>query len=329
MWAIDERDIYEMEFLVEYKSRQRGIPSAALPVPNMRSIAQDVLDDVTASATVRTYMGDNLRAYISDKRIREKNGSSFLVLLFATSDKRRPDGVVTDPFSSSRREDRKQGNEGADHSCHIVIALEPRLKGGRRYRVSVEQVPNIPFSLVGRYLKAMLIQLSREKEYKVDDPSGVKEGGKFKQVKVKLHSEFASVPSDEMVRSLEAGQLGGIELSREMPGIAAFDEKSYTTDKREKLTLALKKTRVENAPVLDVLRSVMKSASDKHYKTASVKWKTSGSTRSAQFDCETAQPIEKRYMKKKTVGLLNRLAASSESIDDHLSEVMMSWISSQ
>lgn len=329
MWGSDERDIYEMEVLIEYKSRQRNVPSAALPAPDFAAIAFDLVADVSASTTVRTYMGDTLRAYIVAKDIRSRSGKNFLVLLFATSDTRRPDGVVTDPFSASRREDTKRGKEGSDHSCHIVIALDPTSPGGKRYRVAVEHVPHIPFSFVGRYLKAMLLHLSKDKGYTVQDPAGVKVAGQFKPVPVKLNCEFAFMPSDELVRSLESGTLGGIELSKEMPGNRAFDEGNFTTDKKEKLVLELKKSKVEKAAIVDVIRSVFKSAEEKSYKTARVSWKTAGGMHSAEFDCQTQQPLSKRFMKKETVKLLNRMAASSEKIDDHLSGVMMSWISSQ
>lgn len=329
MWGAEERDIYEMEILVEYRSRQRSVPSSALPVPDFAAIAHDVVADVTASDTVRTYMGDNLRAYIVAKDIFTRHGRRFLVLLFATSDKRRPDGVVTDPYAAVRREDRKMDNEGSDHSCHIVIALEPTLPGGRRYRVAVEHVPNMPFSFVARYLKAMLIQLSMEKGYTVPHPSGEKDAGQFKQVPVKVGCEFAFMPSDELIRSLESGTLGGIELSKERPGDRAFDEGAFTTDKKEKLILELRRSRVEKAPIREVIRSVLKSAEEKSYKTARISWKTAGGGHSAEFDCETTLPLSKRFVRKETVKLLNRLAASSERIDDHLSGVMMSWISSQ
>lgn len=329
MWGADERDIYEMEVLIEYKSRQRNVRSDALPTPNLAAIALDVLADVTASTVVRTYMRDTLRAYIVAKDIRTKSGKQFLVLLFATSDKRRPDGVVTDPFSASRREDTKHGDEGSDHSCHIVIALDPTLPGGRRYRVAIEHVPHIPFSFVGRYLKAMLLHLSKVKRYTVPHPAGVKVGGQFKPVPVKVNCEFAFMPSDELVRSLEGGTLGGIELSKERPGNRAFDEGDFTTDKKETLVLKLKKNRVEKARITDVLGSVFKRAKQESYKTARVSWKTAGGAHSANFDCETKQPLSKRFVKKETVSLLNRLSASTEKIDDHLSGVMMSWISSQ
>lgn len=329
MWAANERDIYEMEMVVEYRSRAKGVFSSSLPIPDLQKIAQDVSDDDTTSATVRTYMNDSLRAYLADKKITKSGGESFLVLLFSVSDKNRPDGVVTDPFSDSRREERKQGDEGSDHSCHIVISLSPTRPGGKCHRVAIEHVPNISFSFVFRYLKWFFAQLSRDRSYTVDHPAGVKQGGGFKQIKARVNCEFRSVPSDELVQSLQNGEIGEIELVKEIDGLTAFDEKAYTTDTREKLLLKLQKRNTASARVLDVLGSVFRKAEEKKYKTARVTWKTSGVGHSANFDCGTAEPISKRYMKKVTVPLAKRLSASCETVDSHLSGVMMKWISSR
>jgi hypothetical protein len=325
MWSSSERDVFQMELSLSFRSRKRDVKNEALSVPNFQKIANDIVF-TDFSKDIRIYQAGTVRLYLKDKKIVDFGGKSFLVMLLAISDKRRPNHVLSDPTSASRREISKEDHEGNDNSCHIVVSLESTLQGGRCYRAAFESVPLFSMLYIQRLIRYLLRRVSIERNYTAANPAGVKEKGEFEQVPVCVVGELKAVPSDELLKDMQKGVLGEIELSREEDGTRGFDENSYTVDKRT--TMLLKPVNKNAlASVMDIVKSVCTTAEKRHFTIAKVTWKANERSQTARFACDTASPIENRYIKRCTFQLPRPLPASCELIDEHLSRSMMSWAS--
>ena len=325
MWAETERDVLQMELKVHYKSRRRGVPAEALPVPDFSGCAHQLL--AMEHPFIRSYQAGAAVVYLADKQINWVGQKAYLTLLLAISDKRRPDNVLTNPLAAQRRQIAKVDGEGSDHSCHVVISLNPSMKGGRYYRAAFEQVPLFSPQYVHRFVRHVFTEVTMKHPITVPHPAGVRaKGGEFEQIPVALKTEFGAVPSEELLRDLENGEFGGIELSREEPGLQKFDDGAFTVDKRSVLYLS-PADRHQKPRIMDVVKSVCAKANTKDYSTAKVIWKVNGRTHTAKFDCDSGSVAENRYIKRHTIALENALPASCDKIDAHLARSMMSWIS--
>ena len=324
MWSATERDVLQMELRVHYKSRRRGVPSEGLDAPDFGACARDLI--AMNAKFLRSYQGGNAVVYLADKNIDQVGRRTYLTLLLAISDKRRPDHVLTNPLADQRRQIEKNDGEGNEHSCHIVISLDPVAAGGNCYRAAFEQVPLFSPQYVHRFVRHVFTEVTMKNPRTVPHPAGVRKDGEFEQIPVALKTEFHAVPSTELLRDLENGVLGGIELSREEPGLRKFDDKAFTVDKRS--TLLLEPADRRQAPrMMDVIKSVCATANKKSFTTAKVIWKANGNQHTARFDCDTASIAESRYIKRHTIVLEAALPASCDKIDAHLARSMMAWIS--
>lgn len=324
MWSSTERDLLQMELRVDYKSRRKGVPDEGLPAPEFSLYARDLIS--MEDKFLRGYQGSTVTVYLKDKEIYRVGGSDYLALLLAISDKRRPDHVLTNPKEDSRREIPKDTGEGNDHSCHVVICLTPSLPGGHGYRAAIEQVPLFSPQYVHRFVRHVFKFVSMSNPRTIPHSAGVRKEGKFEEIPVSLKTEFRAVPSAELVRDLQNGVLAAIELRREERGRTRFDEGQFTVDKRSTLIVEPADRR-NPPPIMDVIKSVCATAGERHFETATVRWKVDGRPFSAKFDCDTAAVAENRYIKRLTVDLKDPLPASCVKIDAHLARSMISWIS--
>lgn len=324
MWSATERDVMQMELGLDFRSRKKEIDHGLLPKPDLALISRD-LCAADFVPEVRCYKGGMVRVYLADRSIISVGGNDYLVLLLSISDRRRPNHVLSDPEKALRREIQRNGNEGNDHSCHIVIRQSPTMNGGASYRMAVEQVPLFPLDYIGRYLNRMVRDLSFAKNYSVPHPAGVRENGVPVMVPVRVAAEQRAVPSDELLRDLKNGVLADIELSREIPGAHGFDEHGYTIDRRS--SLVVEPRGALNVSIPQIIENVFSTARSKAFTIAKVRWKNGDRTTTARFDCDSGSPLQNRYIKRLSIKLDESLPASCNKIDQHLARRMVAWIS--
>lgn len=324
MWSATERDALQMELRVEYRSRRRTVPSGVLPAPDFKACAEDFSN--IEDRFLKQYQAGKAVVYVADKALNNVGRNTFLTILIAISDKRRPDHVLTNPIAEQRRQIEKNDGEGNEHSCHVVINLTPTMEGGHCYKAAFEQVPLFSSQYVNRFIRHVFKQVTMTRPRTVPNPAGVRENGEFEPVPVALKTEFRAVPSEELLNDLKNGVISQIELSREEAGLQKFDEGAYTVDKRSTLLLEPAKNR-QMPPISDVIASVCKTASKKEFTTARVRWRAGGQSHTAKFDCDTASIADNRYIKRHTFVLEAPLPASCDKIDAHLARLMMAWIS--
>lgn len=263
--------------------------------------------------------------YLADAKISLSKGKKYLSILVAYSDNRHPDGVVSDPKKNKRRTHSKSADEGDEYSCHLVISMHPILSGGRMFYMAFEQIPRFSTIQLERYLKRIFRVLVAEspENYTFPDPGNTAFVAELIGYRVKL--ELSAVPSEQLQKDLESGELGHVELVREMPGVKGWDENNFTVDQRR--ILVLKPTeKALDANIWDFIKGVCKSGASKHYDFATLRWKAGLRGYTAKFDCATENMLTTRYVKKAEFNFDYRLPASCEKIDPGFESRLIKWI---
>lgn len=330
MYSSTERDASMMKLVVTVKPRSRKKELLDYPFSqvNMDTVATDCVDIFThyGRRLFRTYKGGKIITYLRDAKIHSDGSAKYLMLLLAVSDKRRPDEVLSDPKTESRREIRKAETEGSEYSCHVVIRLTPDILGGNHYTMAFEVVPSFGATYVHWYLRYLFRLISTDKHYNKPDPSGARIGKSGSTVPIVLATEVHAVPSDQLLIDLRNGEIAEIELSREVVGIQGFDQASFTREKRSSLLL-VPTQKDFSGKVLDAITGVCMTGKKKHFQVAKVKWRSEhGQSLSADFDCDSASVISDRYVKKHTFDLTSPMLASCNEIEPGFSARLAAWI---
>lgn len=293
-------------------------------------MAKDCIDlfQTDSAAFKRTYKNGKVVIYLRDAKIESVDGQSYLMLLLAVSDKRKPDEVISDPAVDSRREIKKDSNEGSEQSCHIVIKMTPDKPNGSHYSMAFEVVVSLGATFIHWYLRFMFGHISINRGYKKPNPMGVKSGGQLKDVPIRLVTELHAVPSDQLIKDLKKGELAEIVLSKEIEGVKGFDKDRYTIPKKTSLTLRPVQSTVKGK-LLDAIMGVCKAGKN-DYNIAKVSWLAAeGGVKkrfSADFACDSGSVMSDRYVKKQTFILTSSMMASCEAIDGSFSSRLAQWI---
>lgn len=319
----------ELRFKVKPRTKDPKIASYPFSVPPIATIATDSVTMKAIKQKVeRTYKGGEVRTYLIDADIIQHKGLNYLVLLLGVSDKRPPDHVVINTNTKTRRTSGKAKEDADEYSSHIVINLTPNMVNGQCYRVAFEEVPQMQSQYIERYLKNFFKVMSKEKLYHANCPTGqTAPNGGPATVNILLDADLTSVPSDELIAEIQNGVLGEVELSREVAGKKAWDQKGYTVMKSDKLILeaALKKSAVQS--VLDLIGSVCETGKAKNFTMAKFNWTTkAGKSKTVRFDCESTSLVTKFFIRRDTFTLKAPMPDSVAAIEKTFSISLANWL---
>lgn len=329
MYSKVERDGYMMELVLSAKARSRAKDLATFPFtpPPLATLAADCvkLFKTATHPILRSYKSGDVTVYLRDASILPVNGSDYLFLLLAISDKRRPDEVLSDPLMAARRVISKNTNEGSEYSCHAAIRLTPNKKGGNHYRAAFEAVPSFGVYFVNSYLHHLFKLVSVVNGYSRPDPSGAMKANKKQLVNISAVAALNAVPSEELLRDLRLGHMGEIELSREEDGVAGFDQTQFTTKKKSTLVLVPTTVGLSNK-VMDFVKTVCQTGGQKNFSVAKFSFTgNTGKQSSVKFDCNTSSVLTDRYIKRKTFSLSNPLPSSCDALDSAFCDELAVW----
>lgn len=329
MWSSIERDAVMMDLLIDAKARSRDTKLTKYPfsTPDLVDVVNDCIVLNQNKQFMRTYSAGQVTVYIRDICLFNE-AEPYAVFLLALSDKRRPDDVLSNPQKNARRDIPKTESEGNEYSCHIVIRLTPTKKAGHRYRLAYEVAPLIASIYINRFIRFVFKEVSILKGYSRPHPSGKKanQNDADEQVYIRLNTNLHAVPSQELINDLKNGTLGNIELSREGDPVKAWDDNQYTTEKKSVVVLKPSQKAIGDK-ISDVVDSLCASAKKKNYTIATIHWKTNdGRGTSAKFDCDSASPLDQRYIRRHTFSLSKPLPASCAAIDVPFSKSLIAWL---
>ena len=325
-WHADQREASMMKISFYSTSRKRGLSSELLPVPDVQKLANDlvVLTKSLPDLFQHQTKGGAIM-YLRHAQVSKKSTGNYLSMLIAYSDTRHPDGVVSNLKNKKRIVNSKNTDDGDEYSCHIVISLTPILKDGRMFYMAFEQIPRFGGIQLERYLKRIFrtVVANKQISYQFPDPEDTSSAGKTVKYSVKI--ELSAVPSEQLIKDLENGEIGHIELIREAQGSSKWDEKGFTTDKRSILILQPTE-KAHKANVMSFIGEICKSGSRKKYDTATLRWKHEKKGYTAKFDCASENILSTRYVKKSEFSFDYRLPASCDQIDPGFESRLIKWI---
>lgn len=325
-WHADQREASMMKISFCSTSRKRGVPSELLPVPDTQQLAIDLENLVKKSPDIFQHQTKGgAIMYLRHAQVLKKPQGKYLSMLIAYSDTRHPDGVISNLKNKKRVIASKNKDDGDEYSCHLVISMTPILDGGRMFYMAYEQIPRFGGIQLERYLKRIFrtVVNNEQNNYHFPDPEDTSSTGKTVRYSVKV--ELSAVPSDQLIKDLENGEIGRIELIREAPGSKKWDEKGFTTDKRSILILQPTE-KAYKTNVMSFIEEICKSGARKKYDTATLRWKHERKGYTAKFDCSSENILSTRYIKKAEFNFDYRLPASSDKIDPGFESRLIKWI---
>ncbi|MHB9786103.1 hypothetical protein [Stenotrophomonas maltophilia] len=225
----DERDVFFFDVVTETKSRSyKGLA----PFPHEK-LAQTVLKFFNAK---KAYVVNSKKQvfYIADMTV----NASRCEMLIGFADPEAADPTFTDWLKGARRVENKVGDEGLEHTAHIVWEYG-NVKNSAPCPFLLESAPGVPASKVVVFLNKMFRAYSKLfKDFWVDDPVGKKDAaGNFLKVKAYPSIELLGHPSSEFIKDLKSGELQQVELYTQRKKGASWDAADKIIEDRSSVIL--------------------------------------------------------------------------------------------
>lgn len=245
----------------------------------------------------------------------------YATLLVRLSDKMAPNSVYSDPVAGSYEEHFKEGDQGADLGCHVLISLDHEVGFPNLYTCALEKVTGLSGDLVQRLLSKLLyFEWQATDFFTYPHPAGGLKRDKTPKIeKCCPHINLRGRASDKLASDLEKGVLTGVSLVQ-IHSNTPISGAPYLSIQRAELKLEIDRSSLPKKDIFDNLAAVFKRNS-KHYGRAKVSYKLPGGTRqvSVELDASTGAPTDSVYFQSyDLVGIYPLLASSSPTLVPHL-----------
>jgi len=252
------------------------------------------------------------------------NSQNFITLLIRLSDKSAPNAVYSDPSSGHFDILKKQGNQGSDFGCHVIVSTKQEKHFPNIYTCAIERVPGLSSSLVQRLLSKLL-----NYEFNDDDTSfkyphpagGLTRQGQPRMDRCCPHIELRGRPSDTLINDINNGQITGISLVK-AEAVTPIAGSAYLRKKETELRLQIDQSNLP-ANMWQMLIQSFK-ANSVTYGKAKVSYKIPGNkkTVTVQIDTDTGNPIGDLYVKFFDLKNIHPfLDQSAKQVVDHLRDL--------
>jgi hypothetical protein len=248
------------------------------------------------------------------------------VLLINLSDKAASDTVYSAPERGHRRVLQKINDEGSDFSAHIVISLNPT---DNVYLTILEITPGLASGKITRFLTHLFKFCSRVDRAAFTQPhpnNAVDAQGRPIRIVTRHVAQLDGHPSDELLRDLEAGTLGTIELIDKRNENLPWDNVGRTREIAR--TVLLRPGQVAGTN-WDRIRDALARAAREHYGEARVRFKTAtkiGRTVVLETEHMNLANDSKFVKKEKLEGFANPLDSSHDAINDEMRQKMLRYV---
>lgn len=291
----DERDVFYYDAATHIWHRKY----AGLPSFPHRYIAQ-ILRYLHQSGKAEVVKKSTLQAiYITSIDLY----SDRCEMLIGYSDTNAADPTFNDHPAKKRRVVTKEGNEGLEHSAHVVWYYKDQANN-KPCEFYLEGAIGLSSSAVVRFVNKLLREFCKRHpdSCSVPDPSGEKNAdGTFKQIRVRPRLELRGHPSAEFIRDLKAGEVSEVELITESKAANVWDANGYAVEEHRGVLLKPAKKLIPKAK--DFLDGIFSANVKNEYEKSRVVFKTAGNIKkNVTFYTKNYQLVnDLKYVKKSRI----------------------------
>lgn len=232
-------------------------------------------------------------------------------MLIGYSDTNAADPTFNDHPAKKRRVVAKVGNEGLEHSAHIVWYYKNDTNNSA-CEFYLEGAVGLSSTAIVKFINKLIRDFCKlyPTHFSLPDPSGAKNAdGTPKTISVRPRLELRGHPSAEFIRDLKGGEIAELELITESKAAAVWDSHGYAIE--EHRGVLLKPSPKKNVPKAKAFVDGVLSAGVKNdYEKSRVVFKTAGEIRkNITFYTKNYQLVnDLKYVKKsRIVGLGGKL----------------------
>jgi len=225
----DERDVYFFDVISDTWNRKfQGLA----PFPH--KILVQAIFKLYKAGRASVVNAKKQAIYIADMKVHADRCE----ILVGFSDTLAADPTFADYAKRSRRVAKKVGDEGLEHSAHIIWKYD-----------NAGNVANCPFLLesatgiasskiVAFFNRLLRVYSDVSKDFWVDDPEAKKDAhGNFVQIKTRPKVELVGHPSAEFLKDLRHGTLQEVELFTERTKGNPWDANGRVIEDRSSVTI--------------------------------------------------------------------------------------------
>lgn len=260
----DERDVYFYDVMSETWHRKfQGIK----PFPQKTLV--DAIYGLYKADRSHVVNSRKQAIYIADMNVY----SDRCEILISFSDTLAADPTFTDWLKKKRRIEKKVGDEGIEHSAHVIWAYS-NSHNNQKCPFLLESATGIPASKVQAFFNHMLRSASTvTNTFWVDDPAAKKDAnGNFLKIKTRPKIELVGHPSAEFLKDLKLGTLQEIELFTLKEKGKIWDAQGRVLE--EKTSVTIKPNPAKIVPKAKALLDGFVPKSAAKYEFARIRFKT-------------------------------------------------------
>jgi len=260
----DERDIYFYDVMSQSWHRKfKGIK----PFPHR--VLVDAIESLYKADKAYVINSKKQAIYIADMLIHADRCE----MLIGYSDTLAADPTFTDWLAKKRRTEKKVGDEGLEHSAHVIWRYD-NSANDQKCPFLLESATGIPSSKVQAFFNRMLRIVSiATNKFQVDDPEAKKDkNGNFLKIKTRPIIELVGHPSTAFLKDLKQGSLQEVELFTQKQKGKIWDAQGRVLE--EKASITIKPNPSKIVPKAKALLDGFVPTSANAYEFARIKFKT-------------------------------------------------------
>ncbi|MGY0766239.1 hypothetical protein [Xanthomonas campestris] len=291
----NERDIFHYDAMVRTWNRKYN----GLPVFPHFEIARAIA--LFSAAGKAEIVRKNLTAtYVTEIKLYNDRCE----MLIGFSDTNAADPTFNDHPAKKRRVVAKVGNEGLEHSAHVVWYYKSKTNAAA-CEFYLEGAVGLSSAAVVKFLNNLVRNFcqANKNHFSLPDPSGAMNAdGTHKAISVRPVFELRGHPSSEFIRDLKSGEIGELELITESKNTKVWDSHGYAVE--EHRGVLLKPSAQKHVPAAKAfIDGVLSAAVKKDYEKSRVVFKTSGNLRKdVKFYTSNYQLVnDLKYIKKSKI----------------------------
>lgn len=225
-------------------------------------------------------------------------------MLIGFADPNAADPTFNDRPAKKRRVVPKIGNEGLEHSAHIVWYYEDKTKN-KPCAFYLEGAVGLSSTAIVRFVNKLIREFCKlhPAHFTVIDPTGaVAADGTPKRIALRPRLELRGHPSAEFIRDLQKGQIAELELITESKAANVWDANGYAVEDHR--GVVIKPSPLKHVPTAKKFIDGVLSAAVKHnYEKSRVVFTTEGNVRkNITFYSQNYQLVnDLKYVKKSRV----------------------------
>jgi hypothetical protein len=225
-------------------------------------------------------------------------------MLIGFADPNAADPTFNDRSKKKRRVVPKVGDEGLEHSAHIVWYFETSTNN-KPCAFYLEGATGLSSTAIVRFINTLLREFSKlyPSHFTALDPTGAHNtDGTAKKISLRPRLELRGHPSAEFIRDLKDGEISELELITESKSAKVWDSHGYAVEDHR--GVLLKPSPVKHVPAAKAfIDGVLSAGTKQDYEKSRVAFKTKGNVRkNVTFYSQNYQLVnDLKYVKKSRI----------------------------